>query len=104
MNIGALLAVIFGTAGSGTPSPPPDVVEGFVGYYSGGRISLSWTPGGSYPTRIYYPNEATLHTTISAGTTYWESGIVGNGTKSFGLKHVNGGVESVNFLTLAEEA
>jgi hypothetical protein len=102
MNVGAILALLFGSAGSGSPSTPPNVVKGTLGYYSGGRISLTWTPGGAYPTRIYYPNESTLHTTISAGTTYWESGIVGDGTKSFGLKHVNGGVESESFLTLAE--
>ena len=101
MNVGAILAIIFGEAGSGAPETPDDIVLGRLGVYSGNRVSITWTPTEpSLVTRIYHPDSTTLLTTKSPGTSYAETGLFVADQPTFWLVHSNGGVESVTPLML----
>ena len=101
MNVGAILAIIFGEAGSGAPETPDDIVLGRTGIYSGDRVSITWTPTEpTLVTRIYHPDSTTLFATKEPGTSYVETGLFVADDPTFWLVHSDGGVESVTPLVL----
>jgi hypothetical protein len=103
--LAAIMAFLNGSAGSGTPETPPDVQadpKGGTFIYSGNRVGIQWVNGdASLSTRIYYPDSSTLWQTSPPGATSRETGhFVEDQPHEYNLKHVDGGVESENFLTI----
>ena len=101
MNVAAILAIVFGEGGDGTPATPENITEGYTGIYSGNRVSLTWViTEPTMVTRIYHPDAETLFTTKNPGTSYTETGKFEADGPRFWLVHSNAGVDSETPLEL----